>query len=103
MSAAPHVGMILASTWGYDQTNVDFYEVIRATAKTVTLRQIKDRRVEDDVYLTYRAEPIPGAYIGAPFRRKIADWSGEQVAVSIDSVANAYQWNGRPVRGSSYA
>ena len=24
-------GTILVSTWGYDQTNVDFYEVTRAT------------------------------------------------------------------------
>jgi hypothetical protein len=102
MSAA-EVGMILASTWGYDQTNVDFYEVTKVTAKTVTLRPIKSRRVEDEAYMTYSAEPIAGAYCGEEFRRKMADWSPDRVAVSIDSCANAYQWNGRPVRGSSYA
>ena len=33
------VGDILSSSWGYDQTNVNFYEVVRATTKTVWLRE----------------------------------------------------------------
>jgi hypothetical protein len=35
-----NVGDILFNQWGYDQTNVDFYQVVATTAKTVTVRQI---------------------------------------------------------------
>lgn len=34
------VGDVLQSRWGYDQTNYDFYEVIKTTAKTVTLKKL---------------------------------------------------------------
>ena len=38
-------GDILVSSWGYEQTNVDFYEVVKVTAKTVTLIPI-ERKVQ---------------------------------------------------------
>lgn len=31
---------IFKSAWGYDQTNIDFYVVVKETAKTVTLVEI---------------------------------------------------------------
>ena len=34
-------GDIFVSSWGYDQTNVDFYEVVKVAAKTVTLIPIE--------------------------------------------------------------
>src|SRR5688572_9027989 len=38
------VGEILYSSWGYEQTNVEFYEVIAITEKTVTFREIAQNR-----------------------------------------------------------
>ncbi|HEM5454175.1 hypothetical protein HO944_09415 [Streptococcus suis] len=34
------VGDVLCSTWGYDQTNYDFYKVIKVTAKTITIEKL---------------------------------------------------------------
>ncbi|NQJ68527.1 hypothetical protein HO543_01450 [Streptococcus suis] len=34
------VGDVLCSTWGYDQTNYDFYKVIKVTAKTITIEKM---------------------------------------------------------------
>lgn len=34
-------GDILYSSWGYDQTNVDFYQVMRITPKKVVLRKLQ--------------------------------------------------------------
>lgn len=34
------VGDKLCSTWGYDQTNYDFFEVIKVTEKTVTVKEL---------------------------------------------------------------
>lgn len=42
-------GSILVSSWGSEQTNVSFYQVISSTAKTVTLREIEKYRFEEDM------------------------------------------------------
>ena len=34
------VGDILYSSWGYDQTNIEFYQVTATTTKTITFREI---------------------------------------------------------------
>lgn len=34
------VGDVLCEVWGYDQTNYDFYKVIKVTKQTVTLEKI---------------------------------------------------------------
>lgn len=36
----PQPGHIYRTSWGYDQTNVEFFQVINRTAGTVTLRRI---------------------------------------------------------------
>jgi hypothetical protein len=45
----PLIGTIWATSWGYDQTNVEFFQVIRETEKSVWVREImqeaKDSRV----------------------------------------------------------
>lgn len=56
-------GDILVATWGYDQTNWDYYEVIHVTSKTVTLFDLrhhtllKGKRTQPGYYTN-----IPGRY-----------------------------------------
>jgi len=38
------IGKFFVSSWGYDQTNIDFYKVVGATAKCVRLQQWSARR-----------------------------------------------------------
>jgi len=40
------VGDILYNSWGYEQTNVDFYQVLESKGKTVKIREIKGRMTE---------------------------------------------------------
>jgi hypothetical protein len=42
------IGDIFYSSWGYDQTNVDFYKVVSKTAKKVIVREVKSERVGGD-------------------------------------------------------
>lgn len=37
----PKIGDILSSSWGYDQTNRDYYQVVRITPAKIALRKIK--------------------------------------------------------------
>ena len=66
------VGDVLVSRWGYDQTNVDFYEVVQASGKFVTVREIA-QEIEYDTDVTGACVPVPGRYIGEPARKKVSD------------------------------
>ena len=55
---APKVGDILESSWGYDETHRDFYQVVGVTPSSVRLRKLATRvvnvewEVSDDSYTT---------------------------------------------------
>ena len=40
------IGDLLSYSWGYDQTNVDFFQVVGRTDSTVTLRAIGGRQID---------------------------------------------------------
>lgn len=64
------VGDILRSSWGYDQTNVDFYEVTAIVGKRmVEIRPIAQETVESTVHLTGKCVPVPGQYTGKVMRK----------------------------------
>lgn len=41
------VGDILVNVWGYDQTNIDFYQVISASAKNIKITEIGCKTVKE--------------------------------------------------------
>ena len=95
------VGDIWYSMWGYDQTNVDWYEVTKVTKCMVTLTPIASDKTETG-FMQGTCTPKPGSYTGKPIRRKFNKY-GEQMLVSVNSYANAYPWDGQPKHYSCYA
>jgi hypothetical protein len=94
-------GDIMYSSWGYDQTNIDFYQVIKATPKQVIIQQlekkvVKDHRASEDVV------PLPGRFKpgGKKLRRKVQDY-GSSPSVNLNSYAGAYLWDGKPKNQTS--
>lgn len=80
------VGDVLRSSWGYDQTNVDYYEVVALVGKAyVDIRKIAAESLgtnhDQGVCI-----PCPGNYLGEPMR-KLAQ--GDRVR--IYSFASAYK------------
>lgn len=94
--------MRVVSSWGYDQTNVDFCEVTHATHTTVQVRKLRGEAVAQRAHLTTRVEPIESDYAGAPFRRKVHTY-GSTPSIAIESYANAYPWDGTPQTATHYA
>ncbi len=84
------VGSILYSSWGYDQTNVDFYEVVAVTGKQVIIREIAAKQVGRDSVV-----PVPGKFVGAPMRKAPSIYQGKPW-VKINSYASAKLWDGKP-------
>ena len=82
---------------------MDFYEVTRATEKTVWLRPIASRQAQQVHAMAQEVLPVPGEFIGAAFRRKIQSCGEDRISVSVNCVATASTWTGAPVLATSYA
>ena len=56
------IGTIFECDWGYDQTNVDFYQVVRRTAKSVWIREI-NHTSEPAGPLSWHVKPLKDHFI----------------------------------------
>lgn len=82
-----NVGDLFVSTWGFEQTNVDFYEVVEKKGSTVTVREIAAARVEGSEYSHGMADevvPVKGEYIGEPMKKRL-----NQYGFNVNSFASA--------------
>jgi hypothetical protein len=83
------VGDILSSSWGYDQTNVDFYEVVAVpSSKSVIIRKIASQAAARD-----RVAPQPGVFIEGPMLKRVTAHG----SVKIEDYAWASKWSGAPM------
>lgn len=97
---APHtlkVGDILKSIWGYEQTNVDFYEVVKVTARSVWIKEIQQESVSTGSMIG-NCTPRKGEYISEATLHRADGYN----CVSLTSYSCATLWDGRPVTWSSY-
>lgn len=60
-------GDIFKSSWGYDQTNIDWYEVLEVRGKQLVMTEIQQSRVETQ-WAVGKCVPLPGKPRGEPFR-----------------------------------
>jgi len=59
-----NVGDILHLSWGYDQTQCDFYQVTATTKAGVTLKPIAGERVEgSEGFMSQRVVPVKDKFI----------------------------------------
>jgi hypothetical protein len=60
-------GDIFRSSWGYEQTNIDYYEVVEVRGKHLIVRELLQGRKETE-WCQGKCVPLPGEYKGEPFR-----------------------------------
>lgn len=107
---APHdvkVGDIFRSSWGYEQTNIDYYQVTRLVgSRSIEVRAIAADSI-DTHYMQGDCVPMRDAFIGEPMTKRISMAGGEP-AFAVASYANAYRMKpvahvaGVPVYGASH-
>jgi hypothetical protein len=91
-AAAPHdvkIGDIFRSSWGYDQTNIDYYECTQVIGAMIEIRAIA-QLIEETDHMQGKCTPSKGHYIGEPMRKKVNNYNGEP-SVKIYSFASAYR------------
>lgn len=59
-------GAIFSYSWGYEQTQVEFWQVVERRGHMVTLRQICAQSVSQTSWASDRVSPIKDAFVDAP-------------------------------------
>ena len=65
-------GSIIYNSWGYDQTNIDFYQVVESKEKSVILREIASSTVAgSEGFMSASVKPIKDYFVGEPILKRI--------------------------------
>ncbi len=96
------VGDIVCTTWGWEQTNVSFFQVVKVpTAKSVVIREIKGKREEEGQSMSGISWPVKDAFLNEKEVMKRAQ--GTHVVSGFDYCGWLKKWEGQPVSISWYA
>lgn len=99
----PHslkVGDVLYTSWGYEQTNIEFYEVTAVRGAVVDMQELQQDRTEHPQGMSGRCTPRKGAYRSDTIKGKRPN---ARNAVRMTSFSYASPWDGHPLGWSSYA
>lgn len=86
-------GAILYDTWGYEQTNVEFYKVIKVKGNKVTLQEMGHKEVESTSWCSCLV--VPGEVYGEPVTKTIG-----QYGVKIDNIVTLRPYKGGNIHKS---
>ena len=87
------IGDILYSSWGYDQTNIDFYQVTELIGKqSVKIKQVASK-VLSNSHGQDKVTAVKGAFLenAEEMLKRVSDNS-----VSLNSYSSARLWDGSP-------
>ena len=78
-------GDIYVASWGWEQTNIDAYQVVAKKGATVTLREFAGASFEgSEGFMSDRVVPVKNEFIGGEFKKRI---TGKYI--NIDDVRSA--------------
>jgi len=89
------VGSILYSSWGYDQTNIDFYEVTAVAGKSVVIREIAKKAVSGDSF-TESVVPVKGRFVGQAMKKLPSKGYQGRASIRLTTYSSAWEWDGKP-------
>lgn len=84
----------MVRSWGYDQTNVDFYEVVAVKGATATIRKIGATHtfIGSDRLIAVR-----GRFIGPEKKCRIGKGYDGKLSLCVSDGDHAYAWDGKPM------
>lgn len=97
------VGDILYSSWGYEQTNIDWFQVTKVVGKQVVIREIAGKTVKEEQGSDF-VVPIANHFVGPEMKKTPSggDYgSGKFVSVRLNTYSSASKWDGKPKRQTS--
>lgn len=94
------VGSILYCSWGYEQTNIDWYIILERKNDYILIQEIGTKKTYDNNYNDRGScLPNPEIKIGDSFKKKITKYA----SVELASYKYCTLWDGQSKSWSSYA
>ena len=90
------VGDVGVYSWGYDQTNIDYFEVVEVLPKSIRIRPIAEASKEEG-YLQGRSQPKRGHFTGDAFLKRL----DENGRVYMDH-GGLNKWDGKASHWTAY-
>lgn len=95
-----NVGDVLSTSWGYEQTNVEFYQVIERNKKTgITIQEISSKKIDDTSWCSANVKPIKDSFIGEPLKKRIGSYG---VKIHSSATATLTTWDSSHHRSWGY-
>jgi hypothetical protein len=92
------IGTIFVCSWGYDQTNIDYYQVVEFTpsGKSVRIRRICKRAHDGDRVLPVKDAFLSGKIIdkGDIMTKRLMRFDSGTAYLSLSAYRTAFVWNG---------
>lgn len=101
------VGAILYDSWGYEQTNIDYYCIIERKGEWVKVLPMK-RNTQSGGALSMTTIEAPSEidYSKTPIRKKVKTFNGKESGFSFRDYSGGgwcSLWDGKPKTASHYA
>ena len=90
-----NIGDVLYSSWGYDQTNVSFYQIVGKTGKaTLVLQEVGKEFVETHGLSDMAGRVVPDVKYkkGGTFKKRVTKYGH----VNISSYETLFKYDGTP-------
>ena len=100
------VGDILHYSWGYEQTNCEFWQVVGVKGKTVEIREIAQKSTRPNCSMSEYVTAVKDQFINEKIETKVVQWSTWNDAPTPYLAAphgSFIPWNGRDCYSSWYA
>lgn len=100
---APKVGDIVYNSWGFDQTNIDWYRVEKVSPKFVTIVEIKGKLKDgEEGFMCGHSIPVQPVEVISETMRK--SWRSENETYYVNfKYGGGGLWDGLPRYTSWYA
>jgi len=103
-ASQPHTlktGDVVYNSWGWEQTNIDWYQVVKTTAHFVWLRRIA-ADVRETSFMSGPSVPKPGQFVSEEVTKHKASHGQYGGSIHFKYGAGG-KWDGRPMQCSWYA
>lgn len=99
-------GAIVVDCYGYEQTNIDFYFIVKRSGDYVTLWPLQKIKSSEIGFMTHENMPGNLELPAKPLRRKVKSFYGKEQGFSIRNYSGGgwvSLWNGKPKLSTHYA
>ena len=103
--SAFEVGQFAVSQWGYDQTNTDFYQVVKKSDKSVWLKPVQVVCVEITGPMSEKVEPsvTEHGWKNKVICKRIKKYGDDESSGGWYGSEYVVPWDGKPKHSSWYA